>query len=81
MLTGLQISEARSLLGWSRAKLSQAAFLKLDVSDRAEERDGIALLTYEHENAIRRACRRAGVDFIDHPPSARLVWSKSEPIA
>ncbi len=72
MLTGLQISEARSLLGWSRAELSQAAFLKLDVIDRAEERDGNALLAYADESAIRRVCGRAGVEFIDHPPGARL---------
>ncbi len=72
MLTGLQISDARALLGWSRADLSQEAFLKLNIIDQAEERDGTAMLTYGQEIAIRRVCERAGIRFVDHPPSTRL---------
>ena len=72
MLTSLQISDARAILGWSRANLSRRAFLKLDVIDQAEDRDGNALLTYGHEIAIRRVCERAGIEFVDHPPSVRM---------
>ena len=79
MLTGAQIGQARALLGWSRAELSRRALLKQDVIDQAEERDGPALLSYRHETAIRRACEQAGVEFVDHPPTARLREDPSEP--
>ena len=79
MLTGLQIQQARTLLGWSRTELSRKAVLNLDVIDQAEERDGTALLTYGHEIAIRRVCGQAGVEFVDHPPSVRLREDRSEP--
>ncbi len=72
MLTGTQVREARALLGWTRAELSRRTFLKLDIIDHAEECDGTALLHYGQEIAIRRICGRAGVEFVDQPPSARL---------
>ncbi len=78
MLTGTQIREARTLLGWSRAELSRKAFLKLDVIDQAEDREDNALLIYGQEIAIRRACGQAGVEFIDRPPSARLRQARTE---
>ena len=71
VLTSSQIRDARHLLGWSRDELSRASILKLDVIDQAEGRDGIALLTYGQEIAIRKACNRAGVVFEDHPPAAQ----------
>lgn len=73
MLTGTQIRDARDLLGWSRAELSRRTFLRLDVFDEAEERDGTSLLTYGQEIAIRHICGRAGIEFVDRPPSARLA--------
>ena len=79
MLTGTQIREARALLGWSRDELGRHAVLKLDVIEQAEERDGTALLIYGQEIAIRRVCGQAGVEFIDHPPSARLREDRPEP--
>ena len=78
VLTSSQIRDARQLLGWSRDELSRASILRLDVIDQAEERDGIALLTYGKEIAIRKACNRAGVVFEDHPPAARQVVLQTE---
>ena len=78
MLTGAQIGQARALLGWSRGELSRRTFLKQDIVDQAEARDGPALLIYGHEIAIRRACEQAGVEFVGHPPSARLRKDRSE---
>ena len=78
MLTSLQITDARDLLGWSRGELSRRAFLKLDVIDQAEDRDGNALLNYGQEIAIRRVCERAGIEFVDKPPSVRLREKRPE---
>ena len=80
MLTGLQISDVRALLGWSRDDISRKSFLKLDVIDQAEERDGTAMLTYGQEIAIRRVCERAGIKFVDQPPSTRLIEDHPESV-
>ena len=79
MLTGSQIGQARALLGWSRGDLSRRTLLNQDIIDQSEERDGPALLTYGNEIAIRQACEQAGVEFVDHPPSARLREDPLEP--
>ena len=79
MLTGAQIRQGRDLLGWSRSELCRRAFLKLDLVEQAEQHDGAALLIYGHEIAIRRVCGTAGVEVIDHPPSARLTKGQQEP--
>ena len=71
MLTGTQIRDARTLLGWSRAELSRRTSLEIDVIDQAEEREGDAPLHHGQEVSIRRICGRAGVEVVDHPPSAR----------
>ena len=70
MLTGLQIREARMMLGWGRTKFSRNAHLTEALVTAVESSDGPAWLTDEQEALIRRALDRFGVEF--GPDGVRL---------
>jgi hypothetical protein len=64
MIDGLQIEEARKLLGWTRATLSRKAgnLMTPNAVRKAEGGDDYAL-SREQLLAIESALRRAGVEF------------------
>ena len=70
-LTSDKIRAARVQLGWTTGRLARAAFLRLDVIDRAERGAEADLLDLGQELAIRRAFERAGVEFTSNSPSVR----------
>ena len=63
MLTGVQVREARALLGWSRGDLSRRGTLSLNMICRAEASDGEAGITLGHRIVMRAAFEKAGVVF------------------
>ena len=71
MLTGLQIREARGLLGWGRAKMGREADLSPALLVAVESSDGPAWLTEGEEAAFRRVYESAGVEFTPNGPRLR----------
>jgi hypothetical protein len=74
MLTGTQIREARTLLGWSVLKLGNRAKLHTSTIHRAECVDGEPPITEAHGAATRFALERAGIEFINgDEPGVKLI--------
>ena len=74
-ITGLQIREARKLLGWGRLRFSRHTLLTEPTLVAIESIDGVAWLTREQESGIRSTLEAAGVILIennDEGPSVRL---------
>ncbi len=63
MITGAQIREARTLLGWSRSHLARLAKVRPATVQRAEASDGEAAITLAHQFAIRSILEEAGIEF------------------
>jgi len=63
MLTGAQIREARSRLGWSAQQLANKAQVPEPTVKRAERSSGEAVITLDQEGKIRAALKAAGMAF------------------
>jgi ribosome-binding protein aMBF1 (putative translation factor) len=61
MVTGAQIREARSRLGWSSHELAKRAQVPETTVKRAESSTGEPLITVEHQRKIRGALSAAGI--------------------
>ena len=59
-MTGVQIRDARSRLGWSPRQLAQRAHVPEPTVMRAERNSGEPVITLEHE---RRILEAAGIEF------------------
>jgi ribosome-binding protein aMBF1 (putative translation factor) len=67
MMTGVQIRDARSRLGWSPRQLAQRAHVPEPTVMRAERHSGEPVITLEHERKIRHALEGAGIKFTAEP--------------
>ncbi|WP_082602062.1 helix-turn-helix domain-containing protein [Phenylobacterium sp. Root700] len=65
MLTAEQIRAGRALVGWSGAKLAEAAGISLQTVRRMESAVGPGRSSVENLEAVRRALEGAGVVFLD----------------
>jgi ribosome-binding protein aMBF1 (putative translation factor) len=63
MLTGGQIREARSRLGWSPNELAKRAHVSELTVKRAERTAGEPVITVDHQRKIREAFCGAGIKF------------------
>jgi transcriptional regulator with XRE-family HTH domain len=63
LITGIQIREARALLGWSPSALARAARVRSTTVQQAEETEGELAITTVQVNAIQRVLEAAGVEF------------------
>jgi ribosome-binding protein aMBF1 (putative translation factor) len=63
MLSGAQIREARSRLGWSSQELAKRAHVLESTVKRAERTAGEPLITLEHQRKIRATFSAAGIAF------------------
>ena len=63
ILTGAQIRDARSRLGWSAQQLAKKARVPEPTVTRAERSSGEAAITLDQERKIRAALQKAGMDF------------------
>lgn len=63
MLTGDQIRDSRSRLGWSAQQLANKAHVPEPTVKRAERSSGEAVITLDQERKIRAALRVAGMEF------------------
>ena len=70
MLTAAQIRAGRALVGWSGAKLAEAAGISLQTVRRMESAVGPGRSSVENVEAVRRALERAGVIFLEAPNEA-----------
>jgi DNA-binding XRE family transcriptional regulator len=70
MLTGAQIREARSRLGWTPRELAKRADVREPTIKRAERTTGEPLITLEHQRKIRDAFSTAGITFEGVIPAA-----------
>ena len=62
MLTGAQIRDARSRLGWSAQQLAKKAHVPEPTVTRAERSSGEAAITLDQERKIRAALQVAGME-------------------
>ena len=65
MVTGAQIREARSRLGWSAQQLANRAHVLEPTVKRAERSSGEAVITLDQERKIRAALQAAGMHLDD----------------
>ena len=65
MVTGAQIREARSRLGWSAQQLANRAHVPEPRVKRAERSSGEAVITLDQERKIRAALQAAGMHLDD----------------
>ena len=73
MVTAAQIRAARALLGWSGARLAEAAGVSLQTIRRMESELGPGRSSVANVYAVRRALEMAGVMFLDGDgPGVRL---------
>jgi len=66
MVTGAQIREARSRLGWSAQQLANRAHVPEPTVKRAERSSGEAAITLDQERKIRAAFLAVGMRLNDH---------------
>jgi ribosome-binding protein aMBF1 (putative translation factor) len=74
-VAGFQIRAARAILGWSAEDLARQSSVSLRTIRRAEISDAHTSMTVANEQAICRALKAAGVEFIDENgggPGVRL---------
>jgi transcriptional regulator with XRE-family HTH domain len=71
-ITGRQIREARTLLGWDRSTVARRTGLPIIVVTRAEASDGEPHITMAQGIAIKHALAIAGIEFTTEPPGVRL---------
>ena len=65
MITGAQIRAARAMVRWTPMELAAKSRVPIEPIRRAERSDGEAILTSEHESAIRAAFEAAGIRFLE----------------
>jgi transcriptional regulator with XRE-family HTH domain len=70
MLTGEQVRAARVLLGWTRAKLAEAANLGLATVQRIEAQSGQVHGMLDTALRLKNALETAGIIFIDEDETA-----------
>ena len=63
--TGRQIAAARTLLGWTQARLAQESGVSPASAQRAERAPGIPQMQTGSLFALVRALEAAGIQFID----------------
>jgi transcriptional regulator with XRE-family HTH domain len=64
MITGSQIRAARALLDWAAEDLALASMVGIATIRRAERHTGVPNTTRANLEAIERALRKAGVEFV-----------------
>lgn len=75
MITSAQIRAARSMLDWSRERLSQKSGVGISALMRFESADGVPSGNIKTFDAVQKAFEQAGIEFIGTPDNgAGVRW-------
>ena len=78
MITSAQIRAARSMLDWSREKLSSQSGVGISALMRLESAEGIPSGNIKTFEAVQKAFETAGIEFIGSPEDGAGVRWKSK---